>query len=1091
MIANNKIHDAGSGSYTCYPIYLGNSYNTVGNETEIVNNAIYNNGTTGTYYGIYLYSYSSTTGKNTNINIWHNTVDINTNGSSGARRGLSTASTTATYIDSVDITNNIFNIYGNGTGTKHAIYLPSFTSLTGSNNLIRNVATAGTNNLGYFGSNIATLAAWNTATGMTGNVNANPIIIAPGYKPYSNLIDNLGTPLASVTTDIDGVTRTVTPDLGAVEFIPTGGDLTLINGRLAQVDDCYGIADSAFISIRNLFGSTVDFSVNPVTIYLNITGPVNTVDSIVLNTDTIAVNQTIDLTYSNVDMSIPGKYTFNAYINFALFNILDINDTINLIDASEVKPIIAVNPTFDTLYSFLDSSKLSTQSPFYPGGAFFFTEVCHYKITTGAPTSWPTYLTADDYLEITGVPNSDLAGYTLEQWGTSSMNGSVTFPSGTVLSSNGTAIIMLGQSASASQPANFYYDGRGGSTTTYSSSTPAGRILKDANGNIVDAHGYNGYNFPAAANVTPSDWSAPLSGGGSTSGQRLLGPDLNSGSGWVVSSATNRQDPNTVNPGVTIPAPTSVSGLTWTDLTNMTVIDTTPEIYVKGIFTANGTYPIEAAFITPCGTYRDTAYISIYNQTYDTTIINSCDSFVMPLSGRVQYATGFFVDTLLSTTTIPTYDSIFFVYDVNIDTTNETITLVECDSFVSPSGKVWDTTGTYLDTITNSLGCDSLMVFNLTVNFASSSVITTTECDTFIAPSGNVFRNTGVFMDTIMNTTGCDSVITINLTILNSTTSSRSVTVCDTYTAPTGAIYTTTGIYNDTIANSIGCDSVIVINLTVNNSVSRTDNIALCIGGTHRVGPNVYSTAGTYTDVFQTNKGCDSTIITNLSYFAAATASVNYNFCIGDSVQILGNWYYAATTFNDTVVAGSSNGCDSVTTHNITTRTVNPALDLGNDVFACLDGGVTIFASNNYDSYSWNTGGTTNVLSVTGANSGVGTTDYILTVTQASSGCSAVDTVNITFSNCTGLGEMDADLNVNLYPNPASDFITIEITDKLNQGNLKLEILNSIGQVVTSKTIENTNEKVIMDVNNFSKGLYLVRVSSDRIYMTKKLIIQK
>ena len=193
----------------------------------------------------------------------------------------------------------------------------------------------------------------------------------------------------------------------------------------------------------------------------------------------------------------------------------------------------------------------------------------------------------------------------------------------------------------------------------------------------------------------------------------------------------------------------------------------------------------------------------------------------------------------------------------------------------------------------------------------------------------------------------------------------------------------------------------------------------------------------------------------------------------------------------DTIVGGSSNGCDSITTHNITTRTVSPALNLGADVTSCLDGGVTIFASNAYDTYNWSNGGTTNVLSVTGAMAGSGSTDHILTVTQASSGCSARDTVNITFQSCVGLNEVDADLNVNLYPNPASNFVTIEVFDKYNTGDLRLEIMNSLGQVISSRSITNSNEKIIMDVNNFSKGLYFVRISSDKVYMTKKLLIQK
>ena len=45
-----------------------------------------------------------------------------------------------------------------------------------------------------------------------------------------------------------------------------------------------------------------------------------------------------------------------------------------------------------------------------------------------------------------------------------------------------------------------------------------------------------------------------------------------------------------------------------------------------------------------------------------------------------------------------------------------------CSSFTSPSGKVFSTTGIYLDTLTNSVSCDSLVQFDLTISSVSDSV---------------------------------------------------------------------------------------------------------------------------------------------------------------------------------------------------------------------------------------------------------------------------------------------------------------------------------------------------------------------------------
>jgi large repetitive protein len=192
------------------------------------------------------------------------------------------------------------------------------------------------------------------------------------------------------------------------------------------------------------------------------------------------------------------------------------------------------------------------------GSSPFITEICHNKAATGAPLAgWPAHHLADDYIEITGSPGFDLGGYTLEQWDASTLLSTHTFPSGTLLSPSGTAVIAVGTlGSSVESPANFYYHATGGYSGTFGSTGVAGRILKNSGGSIVDAVGYSGnttYTFPAAANVSASDWSGQTPNGGSTCGIRLVGQDLNNQNNWVVSdNASYRQDPNTLNSGVII-----------------------------------------------------------------------------------------------------------------------------------------------------------------------------------------------------------------------------------------------------------------------------------------------------------------------------------------------------------------------------------------------------------------------------------------------------------------------------------------------------------------------------------------------------------
>ena len=1127
-ITNNKIHDAGNGSYTAYPIYFANSSNSLGNESYLVNNAIYNMGVngTGTFYGMYIVSTV------TYIKVLNNTIQKNTDGSNGTHRGFYLSSTP----NNAEFTNNLVTITGSGTGTKYCYYSNSSSTWTGGNNLFHMDATAGTNYISRFSANHTTIAAWSTATSSTGNSDANPSILAGSYTPLNISADNLGTPLVTVPLDIDLVARSATtPDVGAVEFVGLPGDVSIQDAWLEEVDACYGTADSAYATIKHDFGGgAINFATNPMTVNWSTTGPLSDAGSLLINTGTLAIGASMNFYVATIDMSAAGTYTVSANISSNAVNLSASNDTLTNHSTFDKKRMITTVPDTALFSTLGDSVKLSTQSPFFPGGSFFMTEISQYRTGTGSPTTgWPSYFSSDDYMEITGVPGSDMVGLTMEFWTGTSISASYTFPAGTIVGPNGTLI--FGHGNGSSSAANFYY----GMSPSWSSGSgsASGRVLKDASGNIMDAVVYYNYSFPASSGVTASDWTGNQPYTGSTSGIRLQGADVNSPTNWVA-SATSPQNPNVLNTGVILPAPSSLAGLQWTDLTTSTLLDTTPEIYVKG-FTANGYYPFEASFVTPCGTYKDTSVVQVLLRTLDTVApVVACDTFFTPLGGQAVTTSGYPTDTIFGTN--PVYDSIIVYYPLTVkESTSIAYGVLICDSLVSPSGKVWTASGIYFDTIPNFVGCDSVInvyltitttqyipaatfacdsilwrgmtltaagmysdtiltlscdsifTMDLTMGYATFESFTHFVCDSFVSPTGKVWKTDGTYMDTIMNASGCDSNMTFNLTFGYISYASYTRTRCDSYTSPSGKIWTTSGTYLDTIVNASGCDSAMTFNLTVNYSYSRTDNIALCPGKSYRVGPSLYTTAGTYTNVFSTTLGCDSTIITNLSYYAPAVATVNYNFCTGDSIMIVGNWYYAATTFMDTIVRGSSNGCDSVTTHNLTTRTVSPALNLGADVVSCVDGGVTVYASTAYDTYNWSTGGTTNVLIVNGALTGVGTTNHILTVTQASSGCTATDDINVTFNSCVGLNEVDADLNVNIYPNPANNFVTIEIFDKYNEGNLKLEILNSIGQVVSSRNISSSNEKVIMDVNNFSKGMYLVRISSDKLYMTKKLIIQK
>lgn len=99
-------------------------------------------------------------------------------------------------------------------------------------------------------------------------------------------------------------------------------------------------------------------------------------------------------------------------------------------------------------------------------------------------------------------------------------------------------------------------------------------------------------------------------------------------------------------------------------------------------------------------------------------------------------------------------------------TTPGNASITACDSYTAQTGAIWTTSGNYVDTIMSSVGCDSILNVALTINQSSTGSMTTTACNKFVSPSGNnTWTTSGTYMDILTNAVGCDSVITINLTI--------------------------------------------------------------------------------------------------------------------------------------------------------------------------------------------------------------------------------------------------------------------------------------------------------------------------------------
>lgn len=98
--------------------------------------------------------------------------------------------------------------------------------------------------------------------------------------------------------------------------------------------------------------------------------------------------------------------------------------------------------------------------------------------------------------------------------------------------------------------------------------------------------------------------------------------------------------------------------------------------------------------------------------------------------------------------------------------TYSTIDTTTCYSFTSQSGVAYTTSGTYRETLTNALGCDSLVTINLTINDTARETITAVACGTFTL-NNETYDTSGIYTQLLTSTAGCDSLLTLVLTIKN------------------------------------------------------------------------------------------------------------------------------------------------------------------------------------------------------------------------------------------------------------------------------------------------------------------------------------
>jgi hypothetical protein len=487
--------------------------------------------------------------------------------------------------------------------------------------------------------------------------------------------------------------------------------------------------------------------------------------------------------------------------------------------------------------------------------------------------------------------------------------------------------------------------------------------------------------------------------------------------------------------------------------------------------------------------------IIVVNLTVNPVYNTSVPPVTICSNETYELADGTIVDTANTyVTVVPSVngcDSTVTVQVIVLPAQSVTVNASICadEDYTLPNGTIVNTAGSYTNVFQSiANGCDSTIITVLTVKpiFTATQNVAICSGETHLMPDGTQQGVAGTYTFPYTSTAnGCDSTITVNLTVNPVYTTNVVVNLCpgDDYTLVDNTVVSSNGVFTAVTNSQHGCDSTVIVTVTLRPIYNTAVNAAICQGGSYTLANGATATtAGTYTSATHSVYGCDSIVVVTLTVNSISSTPVAASICQGETYTLPNGTSVSAQNVYTTVLQNST-GCDSTI---VTTLTVNPTpnLNLGNDIVVA-NPPVTLNAGIGHTSYLWNTGATTASLQITQSGT------YSVTVTNQF-GCEATDEVQVNFtSSIVNLGENGG--VISLFPNPTSDRFTLNVNGYTGGGDIKIDLINAVGQVVKTELVSNATEAFMkdMDVTTLASGTYTLRVKGNKAEANLRVVIAR
>ncbi|TVQ43787.1 MAG: T9SS C-terminal target domain-containing protein [Saprospirales bacterium] len=189
---------------------------------------------------------------------------------------------------------------------------------------------------------------------------------------------------------------------------------------------------------------------------------------------------------------------------------------------------------------------------------------------------------------------------------------------------------------------------------------------------------------------------------------------------------------------------------------------------------------------------------------------------------------------------------------------------------------------------------------------------------------------------------------------------------------------------------------------------------------------------------------------------------------VGAQIENLGAGVYS-------VVVSDEAGCsDEISTELVAPDSLNLSVIITNEsISGAFDGEAQISVSGGTATYTYIFGEnnpTSNPL-FTGLTAG----DYCVIVIDAND-CEAE--ICFTVDVMTSVQDMDEKTIKNLFPNPASDFITLELEGALQAGS-SIEIIGIDGRLLSTESVNNNDSQIRISIEGLNDGVYYLRLIED------------